>query len=58
MVVAEKLAFDGETLQRGQLIFEERTDSAFHEAKRNGQIVAVDPFGDLNIQLSVSRKEV
>ncbi len=55
MVVADSIEFDGVEFQRGQLVFEELAGKNFLDAKAKGDVVAIDPFGDLNIQLTQSR---
>lgn len=57
VVAADTLEIDGEVFQRGQLIFDEKPGAAFSVAKQNGDILPVDPFGDLNVQLTLPRKQ-
>jgi hypothetical protein len=52
MVVADKVEFDGVEFHRGQLVFEELAGKSFKNAKANGEVVAIDPLGDLNVQLN------
>ena len=55
MVVAETIEFDGVEFQRGQLVFEELAGKNFRKAKERGDVVAIDPLGDLNVQLAQAR---
>jgi hypothetical protein len=52
MVVADSIEFDGVEFQRGQLVFEELAGKDFRKAKDKGDVVPIDPLGDLNVQLA------
>lgn len=55
LIAAERVTLNGVEFQRGQLVFEELPGREFQEAKRRGDVVPVDPLGDLNVQLSIGR---